>query len=462
MENSQTEIKTENRFERKPSKGEYKFLFGVSLVVLVTACLIILFYFGVKRYDGLQDGWVKFMDILQPFIIGFTMAFLMNPIMKFIEKHLLHFLLPISKNEVYARKHIRVFSTIVSAVVLLGVVGGFLVTVIPEMLNTIQYLFLHIHEQIAGVLDWANEITRGHWEEEILGAKDAKVLDNAMDQVQAFVTKYLKLDQRDEIIRTITNSVIGVGHILVNILIGIIVSIYVLVSKEKFKGQTKKIVYSVLSTKQANVCVEVVRKAHDIFYGFIVGKIVDSIIIGLICYVCMIIMGLPYRVLVSVIIGLTNVIPVFGPYIGAVPTVIIIFLTNPWQGIYFLIFVFILQQVDGNIIGPKILGDSTGLSSFWVIVAIVVGGGLFGLLGMLIGVPTMALLYYLVGRIVDYVLSRKQLSTEMQEYVDLDHIDPETKQLVPKDGEKELRIFNKHKETVKTEKVAAKDKGDKK
>lgn len=462
MDINQTEKKIENRFERKPSKGEYKYLFGVSLVVLVTACLIILFYFGVKRYDGLQSGWEKFLDILQPFTIGFVLAFLMNPIMKFVEKHLLKFLLPRVKNEAKVRKNVRVFSSFLSLIIVLSVIGAFLFTVIPEMLNTLQYLFKHIHEQIAGVLDWANEITRGRWEDDIMSAKDTKVLDDAMDQVQAFVAKYLKMDQRDELIRTVTNSVIGVGHALVNVIIGIIVSLYVLVAKEKFKGQTKKIIYSLFSPKQANICIEVVRKGHDIFYGFIVGKIVDSIIIGVICYVCMIIMGMPYRVLVSVIIGATNIIPVFGPYIGAVPTVMIIFLTNPWQGIYFLIFVFILQQVDGNIIGPKILGDSTGLSSFWVIVAIVIGGGLFGLMGMLIGVPTMALLYYIVGRIVEYVLKKKNLATSTEEYVDMDYVDVKTNRLVKKAGEKELHIFGKRREAKMAEKVADEKKGGKK
>lgn len=452
MRQDQTETKTEHRWENKPSKGEYKYLFGVALVVIVTACTIILFYFGVKRYDGLQSSWETFINIIQPFIIGFSMAFLMNPIMKFFEKHGQNLLLPRVKNQSRTMKQIRVVSSIIALVILLGVIMAFLLAVIPEMIETIRYLFAHIHEQIAGVLDWANEITRGHWEKEILGAKDASVLDSAMDQAQGFVTKYLNMDQQEEVVKAVTTSVIGIGHLLVNVIIGIIVSVYVLIAKEKFKGQIKKIIYTLFQPKQANVVLEVGRKAHDIFYGFIVGKIVDSLIIGVICYICMMIMGMPYKILVSVIIGLTNIIPVFGPYIGAVPTVIIIFLTNPWQGIYFLVFVFILQQVDGNIIGPKILGDSTGLSSFWVIVAIVVGGGLFGLLGMLIGVPTMALLYYIIGRLVDYVLRRRSLPVKTEEYVSMDHVDLETKQVVPKEGEKALHIFNKKKNIEKPKK----------
>ena len=149
--------------------------------------------------------------------------------------------------------------------------------------------------------------------------------------------------------------------------VGLVAAIYILTDKEIFKGQAKKMVYGVFKPQHANIIMEVARKARDVFYGFIVGKIIDSAIIGLICYISMLILGMPYPVLVAVIVGVTNVIPIFGPYIGAVQTVTIIFFTNPTKGIIFLLYIIILQQVDGNIIGPKILGDSTGLSAFFVL-----------------------------------------------------------------------------------------------
>ena len=229
----------------------------------------------------------------------------------------------------------------------------------------------------------------------------------------------------------------GIGKFIVNIIIGIFVSVYVLLEKEKFKAQAKKLIYGFFSARIGNVLLEVMRKTNDIFYGFIIGKIIDSFIIGVICYIVMSLIGMPYAVLTSVIIGVTNIIPVFGPYIGAIPTVIIIFLTEPRMGIYFLIFVLILQQFDGNLIGPKILGDSTGLSSFWVVLAIVVGGSLFGFMGMLLGVPTMAVIYYLVGRVVGYLLRKRQLPDATNSYLDLDHVDPGTNRIVPKDPEEE-------------------------
>ena len=162
------------------------------------------------------------------------------------------------------------------------------------------------------------------------------------------------------------------------------------------------------------------------FGGFISGKILDSAIIGVIAYIGLVALRMPYSLLVAVIVGVTNVVPFFGPFIGAVPGVILIALAEPIKGLYFLIFVFVLQQVDGNIIGPKILGDSTGLSSFWVVFAILVGGGLFGFMGMLLGVPTFALIYYLIREIVGYILRRRRLPEGTKEYIQMQGVDVDT------------------------------------
>lgn len=156
--------------------------------------------------------------------------------------------------------------------------------------------------------------------------------------------------------------------------------------------------------------IHTVHKSNEIFGGFISGKIIDSLIIGILCFICLYFMKMPYALLVSVIVGVTNVIPFFGPYLGAVPSTILIMLANPLQGVYFIIFILILQQVDGNIIGPAILGESTGLSSFWVVFAILVGGGLFGIPGMIIGVPAFAVMFYVFRKVINHILRRKQAS----------------------------------------------------
>ena len=268
-------------------------------------------------------------------------------------------------------------------------------------------------------------------------------------KVVATLKKYVDYDETD-IMSLATSSVLSVGKFIVNIIIGMFVSVYVLVSKETFKAQAKKLVCGIFIPKYSNIILEIGRKSGQIFYGFIIGKIIDSIIIGIICYIGCLIMKMPYPVLVSVIVGVTNIVPVFGPYIGAVPTVLIIFLTEPMKGIYFLIFVLILQQIDGNLIGPKILGDSTGISSFWVVFAVVVGAGFFGFGGMIVAVPIVAIIYYIVGRLASYLVARRDLPTDTSEYTLMDYIDEENNTLVKHKDKtietaKKIRIFPKKK-----------------
>lgn len=440
-------MEQDKELEKEAEKRQFRRVMSIAGVVIFSSCCIILFYFCVKRYEGLGEGWDKFMNVWQPIIIGFILAFLMNPFMEFFERRLQPFFLKHSKSEKKAKKTARMLSTLIALLIIVGITALTFIAIIPELYNTIVFLVTHLGDQIDGVLDWANEITRGRYEKAILGAKGSAA-DQAIDAALDMAKEYIDIGSKEGI-SLIATSVIGVGKFFVDILIGMIVSVYVLCGKEVFKAQTKKIIYGMLKTEHANTLMEINRKASDVFYGFIIGKLIDSLIIGLICYVCMLIFKMPYAVLVSIIIGVTNVIPVFGPYIGAVPTVIIIFLTEPMQGIYFLIFVIILQQIDGNIIGPKILGDSTGLSSFWVVVAIVVGGGLFGLPGMLVGVPTMALIYYLCGRFTKYLLRKKHLPEETSDYLNLDSVRVSDKVLIPHSEEhhnmKRTYIFKKNK-----------------
>lgn len=426
----------EKKYDKEYAHSMVRRFLPLAIVAIVAAVGIIIFYFCVKRYDGLKAGVDVLIAAFMPIIMGLAMAFLMNPMMLFAEKRLLKVFMKKSKKPERTAKNVRLVSTLFSLVVLWGIIIVFLVAVLPELYNTVWYLANHITEQIYGVLDWANEITGGRYEEAILGAKNDEKIAYGIQTAVDFIRNYLDLEDQDKLIKIATSVGYGVGKFLVNIIIGIFVSVYILLEKEKFKGQAKKIIYGACPAKVGNVVMEVLRKTNSIFYGFIIGKIIDSFIIGIICYVVMKIIEMPYPMLTSVIIGVTNIIPVFGPYIGAVPTVIIIFLTDPRMGIYFLIFVLILQQLDGNLIGPKILGDSTGISSFWVVLAIVVGGSLFGFLGMLLGVPTVAVIYYICGRISKYLLRKRNLPEDTDEYIEMDYVDENSNSIVLKDPEK--------------------------
>ena len=239
---------------------------------------------------------------------------------------------------------------------------------------------------------------------------------------------------------SLTEGVIGVVNGLIDVLIGFIVAIYLLFGKEKFLGQGRKIVYAFNTPRRANIILHLAAKTNKTFSGFIIGKLIDSAIIGVLCFIGLSILKMPYTLLVSVIVGVTNVIPVFGPYIGAIPSTILILLVDPMKGLYFVIFIFLLQQLDGNVIGPMILGDSTGLSAFWVMFAILIGGGLFGLVGMIVGVPTFAVIYYIIKMLIQQKLEQKKLPIETENYNEKNYVGEDGAFVVPAEEVKEEEI----------------------
>ena len=234
-----------------------------------------------------------------------------------------------------------------------------------------------------------------------------------------------------EMLKNVSMGVFDVLIFLKNFLIGGIISIYVMADKEIFIAKSKMVIYAIMPGNWASSVIHSMRFTHQAFGGFISGKILDSAIIGVLCYIGTTLLDMPYAILVSVIVGVTNVIPFFGPYIGAVPSGLLILLVNPMKGLYFVIFILILQQFDGNILGPKILGESTGLSSFMVIVAILIGGGLFGIPGMIAGVPVCAVIYAALWNLIGKSLDDKNLPDELKDYTEIDCLDEETGQALP-------------------------------
>ncbi len=400
---------------------DMKRIVSISLAVFITFCCCILFFFVIYRYHGFADYWKNLVFILQPIIIGLVLAYLLNPVMKFVEGKTAKILK--GKVKLKSDKKIAATSRIVgitgALLFLFGVIFILLAAILPAVSTSIADLVKTLPEQVNALIAWVYEIAEGdsefaHLAEEIINRTSAFF--------ESWITDYL-LPQAEKYISSITSGVIASVKFILNILVGLIVSVYVMASQEKFAGQAKKILYAAFKPVQANVIIKVVRKSNSIFGGFISGKILDSAIIGVIAYIVLAIMKMPDTVLVAVIVGVTNVIPFFGPFIGAIPSFIIIVLQNPMQGIYFLIFIVILQQIDGNIIGPKILGDSTGLSSFWVVFAIMIFGGLWGFLGMLLGVPLMAVIYYIVQSVVSYLLKKRGIPDSEIDYVHLKSID---------------------------------------
>ncbi len=399
---------------------------AMGLIALLVIVLSISFFFLIYRYQGVSRNVGAMFSILQPVTIGLVLAYLISPIVNFEERHLLPLALDKMKSEKKARKTVRAVS-IITALVFVGVIIGILLQmVIPELYRSINGMIDTMPKQVSNFMDWITAYVNE--DSEIAG-----YLEMALTKGTEFFENWAKTDflpQTRNLIAGLTSGVIIAVRLLFHVIIGIILSIYILMSKEALIGQSKQIVYALFSGKRANRIIRTVHKSNEIFGGFISGKILDSAIIGILCFLCLYVMKMPYVVLVSVIVGVTNVIPFFGPYLGAVPSAILIMLANPIKGLYFIIFILVLQQVDGNIIGPKILGDSTGLSSFWVVFAILVGGGLFGVPGMIIGVPLLAVIFYIIRNALDHVMEKKGLPQDPTEFEKVESLDLEANKLV--------------------------------
>lgn len=430
--------------ENQKANWNIKPYLAIGLIAFLVITLSILFFFLIYRYHGLAENWDNLMGILQPIIIGLAFAYLINPIVKWEEKYLSKWLGKWIKKPEKAEKTARglsVFGAIVFVVIIIAIL---LNMVIPELFKSIEGMLVQLPGQVDAFMDWMEHYVSSD------GAF-SQYLEPALNKAVEFLESWVKtqaLPQAKGMIGSLTSGVISIVKLLFNIVIGVIISVYVLMSKETFTGQAKKLVYALLPARKGNVVVEIVRKSNELFGGFISGKILDSAIIGIICFVVLSILKMPYTLLVSVIVGVTNIIPFFGPFIGAIPSAILIMLANPIQGIYFIIFVFILQQLDGNVIGPRILGESTGLSSFWVVFAILIGGGLFGFIGMVLGVPVFATIYYLMQKLTAYILRRRGLPEETKAYTELIRVEPSTNQLdyLPKEEIENKDAEESHKE----------------
>lgn len=401
-------------------KFDKKYLYWGLTAFLVIAAGI-LFYYILFHGASLSSGLSSFIGISMPIIDGFVLAYLMTPVLNKIEKCIIKPLymkakLPMtSKN----KRRMRGLSILATIVLILVVLYEFFGLIIPEVVRSIQSIIFQFPIYVNNLSNWAMGLMRNNPDlEDVVNALIDQYSSKILDYVNSNLLPYI-----NGVIKTLSSSVLGVFKAMWNLVIGFIISIYVLGSKEKFAGQAKKIAYALFDRKAGNEVISNFRFIHSTFIGFIGGKIVDSIIIGVICFICTTIIGTPYAILVSVIIGVTNVIPFFGPWIGGVPSALLVLMVDPIQALYFVILIMVIQQFDGNILGPKILGDSTGLSGFWVIFAITIFGGLFGVLGMVVGVPIFAVFYAAVKASVNRMLQKKNLPTDLGPYLTVGQID---------------------------------------
>lgn len=433
-------------------RWDKKYLYwGITLFLVAISA--IGFYYLLFHGANISSVLGKIINILMPIIMGFALAFLLTPVLNWVENKILLPLYQKTKTPITpkGRKRIRTYSIIITMLFVFAVLYLFFLMVIPQLVKSIQSIVLQFPVYVNNLTKWVGNILSDNPDIEVM----------VMDLLGKYSTKIEEwlnqsvLPQMNEILKTLSLSLIGFLKSLWNLILGIIISIYVLGSKELFTGQSKKIVYALFSRKTANAFIQDVRFAHTTFIGFLGGKIIDSIIIGIICFIGTSIMGTPYALLVSVIVGVTNIIPFFGPYLGAIPSAILILMVNPMHCLYFVLFILILQQFDGNILGPKILGDSTGLSGFWVIFSITLFGGIFGIFGMFIGVPTFAVIYAAVKAIFNRMLTKKGLDSDTKKYITLAHIDEDEQyiEIVPEEKKRVLSGVLSKKTSQKSDKT---------
>ena len=393
--------------DKKPHIKPY--LYGM-LAGSGAIALSIIIFFLIYRFDGFGSAISTLTGILMPFIYGAVIAYLLKPVCNTIENFLRRFIPERMKGLISALS--------IALTILLGllIIYALCMMIIPQLITSVTSLYYTAQRNIARFVQWANHVEFIESNQQIMD-----LLNNAYDTLNTSVDNLVKTKLLPSMQNILSGAAIGVLSVVTwakNLVIGIIVAVYMLASRKRFVQQAKLVLYSVFKPVWAGRIIEEIQYADKMFGGFINGKIMDSAIIGVLCYIGCLIFKFPSALLVSVIIGVTNVIPFFGPFIGAIPATLLILIQNPIKALWFVLFVLVLQQLDGNIIGPKILGNTTGLSSFWVLFAILLFGGLWGFVGMIVGVPLFAVIYDVIKKLVVHGLEHNQELEMLQTYHD--------------------------------------------
>lgn len=430
----------------KNFKWDKKYLYwGITgFLVVVTS---IIFFWLLSSLPAISGLVSLMISALEPVIYGILIAYLLNRVLIIFENKVFIRLTRrmFKKSPVKAKKAARIFSIILIMVLLIWVLAGLMIIVLPEIFASVEKLVLSSQDYLTAAINWIQEVLDGYALEDVAVEWVNSISGSLINWLQTKLLPGL-----GDVIANITGGMISVIATVVDIFIGLIISVYVMYNKEIFCAQVKKVVYSVFGVRTANVIIAETKAVDDAFGNYIVGTLIDAVIVGLLNYIFMMLMGMPYVVLITLLVSLTNIIPMFGPLIGAVPSTLLLLLENPTQALIFVIFTVILQQVDGQILKPRIHAARTGLSGFWIMFAILFFGGLFGLVGMLIGVPLTTVLYSIIKRVNNRRLRRRGLPEDTAFYRDIDHIDRETKKPVYKRPELHLEAAGEDTDVSRT------------
>lgn len=376
----------------------------ISVYAFLVICASIIFFSVIDDIGVFTKNLGVLVSTLQPFIIGFVMAYLFNFILVFYEEKVLIF--DSVKN--LKKKSKRGISILLTYITVICIITLFMQFVLPQLVDSVVGLVNDVPTYVANATKLLEELTKNlDLNNEYVGM--------AMDKWNEIVTYTINIISN--LLPIFGNALKTVASSVWNIILGLIVSIYLLIDKEKFCALSRKITCAIFNEEHAKIAIELAHRSNDTFGKFLSGKIVDSAIIGVLTFIILTIFKMPYTLLISVIIGITNIIPFFGPFFGAIPSFVIIMFVSPVKALWFLLIIFVIQQLDGNVIGPKILGDSIGISAFWILFSLLVAGKVLGLVGMIIGVPLFAIIYSIIKDIVEAKLRKKGLPTETDDYI---------------------------------------------
>ena len=392
--------------------------FHLGLMLLTVISVSILLLAVVLNFSSFMAVIKTILGAFSPVISGAVFAYLLNPLMNFCDRRLYPWLLRRKMDKQKAYRLSRVLSMIFALLFAVVLVYEFFSMLLPQLYESIVGIINNMSTYYSDAEKWVLGFLADN---PALSSQVDKLLEQFYQFLEGWINPDL-LSNINSIFASLTSSVLSVVRSILNLLIGVVAAVYILWLRDRFLAQTKKIAVALMPQQRADRFFELGRKIHRVFSGFIIGKLVDSLIIGVLCYIGALLLRFPYPALIATVVGVTNVIPFFGPFIGAIPCALLILLVDPLKCLYFVIFIFGLQQLDGNVIGPRILGDTIGISGFWVLVSITVAGSLFGFTGMLLGVPVFAVLYMLLSETVAEQLRRKKQPVETTAYVGLQKV----------------------------------------
>lgn len=382
---------------------------GAAILASGILCAFVLFKMPV-----IISVLKRITEILKPFLYGVVFAYLLAPLCNKIEEKLFQ-IFPKAKTK--ARRFICFIAIVISLCVAIAVIWLIIMMIIPQVWDSVMKIIQMVPQKLIVVNNWIEHMLENQPELQAYFEEFSSQAESNIDSLLNVDT----IQKVQSIINSLSVQLFGVLGVVKNIFLGLLISAYLLGSRKLFGAQAGLILHGVFSDKWAKIIEEEIRYTDKMFNGFLVGKIIDSAIIGLLCFAGTSIMGFEAPAFISVIIGITNIIPFFGPFIGAIPCGLLLLLENPMHCLYFIIFIFVLQQLDGNVIGPKILGNTTGVSSFWVLFAILLFGGMWGVVGMVIGVPLFAVIYDIIRKLVYRGLRKHKRESMITDYEEKYH-----------------------------------------